>query len=301
MSAPVEPRHVVKRARIGKRDPMQEGRAMSMSAATPIPRGTPRWQPNAPARLARAFTLALALGVVQGVVLTASDGSSAVAQVDTADRHYDARVAYNRGFRQMPQPLQESAVAAMARAVPDLAVTYDELTGAVRSLSRYGGYLTAEQPGRDPATIALEYLRENAVSLALSPEDFASYEVTDLVHSKVTGATHVYLRQLHQGLPVYGAQLQVNVNREGRILSVNNAFMPNVAAAVSATDAFFDPGVPPPIDLSTAVSKAAAHLGIGLASPPAALDSAVGVPGAAAVDPANVSLAPINEIGRAHV
>ncbi len=292
MPAPVEARHVVERASTGMRDPMQEGRAMS--AATPFPRRRPRIRPPVPGSRRRVFALALALGIAQGMVLSASDGGSAVAQVDTEDRHYDARVAYNRGFRQMPQPVQESAVADMARAIPDLAVTYDDLTGAVRSLSRYGGYLTDEQPGQDARTIALEYLKENATSLALSPEDFASYEVTDQVHSKVTGATHVYLRQLHQGLPVYGAQLQVNVNREGRILSVNNAFMPNLAAAVSATDAFFDPGVQPPVDLSTAVSRAAAHLGIPLASPPAALDSALGAPGGAAVDPADISLAPIN-------
>ena len=100
MPAPVEPRHVVERASTGMRDPMQEGRAMS--AATPFPRRRPRLRPAVPGSRRRAFALALALGIAQGMVLSASDGASAVAQVDTADRHYDARVAYNRGDRLEP-------------------------------------------------------------------------------------------------------------------------------------------------------------------------------------------------------
>ena len=44
----------------------------------------------------------------------------------------------------------------------------------------------------------------------------------------MTGATHIYLRQRYRGLPVYNAQLHVNVNRDGRIISVNNSFLPGL-------------------------------------------------------------------------
>ena len=56
--------------------------------------------------------------------------------------------------------------------------------------------------------------------------------VTDAVYSRVTGTTHIYLQQRHAGIPVYNAQLQVNVNREGRIISVNNGFLPGIAQSV---------------------------------------------------------------------
>ena len=39
--------------------------------------------------------------------------------------------------------------------------------------------------------------------------------MTDVVSTSVTGATHIYLRQTYLGLPVYNAQLHVNVNRDG--------------------------------------------------------------------------------------
>ena len=48
--------------------------------------------------------------------------------------------------------------------------------------------------------------------------------------SKITGATHIYLRQRYQGIPVYNGQLQINVNRDGRIISVNNSFLAGIAA-----------------------------------------------------------------------
>ncbi|MEE8524510.1 MAG: M36 family metallopeptidase, partial [Thermoanaerobaculia bacterium] len=85
-------------------------------------------------------------------------------------------------------------------------------------------------------------------------KDLADYEITDEVYSAVTGAAHLYLRQVHQGLPVYNGQLQVNINREGRIQSVNNAFMPDIAKAVNTSR--------PALKASAAVERAAKHLGL---------------------------------------
>ena len=83
-----------------------------------------------------------------------------------------------------------------------------------------------------PRAIALAYVRENLATLGLEESDLAGYEVTDSVYSRVTGATHIYLRQRHRGLPVYNTQLHVNVNRDGRVISVNNSFLPGLARAV---------------------------------------------------------------------
>lgn len=165
---------------------------------------------------------------------------------------------------------------------------YDEATGATRSLSSHTGYLSAPTGGfaaSNARSVAIGYVQANAVALGLSDSDLAAYEVTDNVYSQQTGATHVYLRQLHQGLPVYNGQLHINVNREGRIISVNNAFMPEVAASGF--------GVEPSFDLATAVASAARHAGIELTSFPATLKSGEGVTRRGSVDPRGISVKPI--------
>src|SRR4029450_9295898 len=101
------------------------------------------------------------------------------------------------------------------------------------------------------------------------PQDLAGYEVTDVVPSAVTGATHIYLRQRYQGIPVYNAQLHINVNREGRIISVNNAFLPDLAPAVGPLE--------PTLDMPAAVDRAVRFAGATLAAPPKVLQ-AIGGP-----------------------
>ena len=85
------------------------------------------------------------------------------------------------------------------------------------------------RPG-EPMTIAMDFVRSNLAALGLEASDLEGYAVSNVVYSKVTGATHIYLQQRYQGIPVYNAQLQINVNRDGRIISVNNSFMAGIAA-----------------------------------------------------------------------
>ncbi|HSB60819.1 MAG TPA: M36 family metallopeptidase, partial [Vicinamibacteria bacterium] len=177
------------------------------------------------------------------------------------------------------------AARAMARELPDLAVAYDESTAAVRSLSNHVGFLTEARPGEDALAVATQYVQENLGVLGLEESDLDDYEVTDRVFSKVTGATHLYLRQRYQGLSVYNAQLHVNVDREGRLLGVNNSFLPGMARSA---------GEPrPALDLPGAVEQAAGHLGIALKQGLRVLAEPAGVDQASAVDHRGVSREPI--------
>lgn len=149
-------------------------------------------------------------------------------------RDYDARRALRaQAAPAQAAPAQLQALGELSRGARDLAVTFDDVTGATRSIYDRAGYLTS--PAEGPAEeIALTYLQQHREALGLRLSDLEGLEVADRVPSAATGATHLYLRQVHQGLPVYGAQLQVHVNRDGRILSVNNGFSPGLAdAAVS--------------------------------------------------------------------
>ena len=90
--------------------------------------------------------------------------------------------------------------------------------------------------------------------MGLTGDDVSDYEVTDSVLSNATGATHLYLRQTYLGLPVYNGQLQFNVNRDGRILSVNNAFLPDIASGAGGTQ--------PSVSPADAAGNASEYLGL---------------------------------------
>ena len=113
-------------------------------------------------------------------------------------------------------------------------------------------------PERNRYATKVERMISDAVwaeghALGLEAADLQGYEVTDVVQSKVTGATHIYLRQRYRGIPVYNAQLHINVNRDGRIISVNNSFLPGIARAVKS--------LAPRMQLGGAVSSAAQFSG----------------------------------------
>ncbi len=179
----------------------------------------------------------------------------AVAPEAGEPRAFDARVDYNAGFTASVSPAQEAAVAALSAARPELAATFDPATGVTRSLYNRTGYMS------DPASaqvsvqgLALDFVARNLDALGLSAADVADFRVQDEARSGATGATHLYLTQEHQGLAVYNGQLQVHVNRDGRILSVNNAFVPDLASSVA--------GAQPSLSAAEAVLRAAFHLGL---------------------------------------
>lgn len=137
-----------------------------------------------------------------------------------------------------------------------------------RSLSSPTGYLTGPQEG-EPLVVARAYAADHAAALGVTADDLVDTEVTDAVYSTVSGATRVYLRQRHRGIPVYNGQLQVNVNRDGRVISVHSALVPGLAAA--ATDAT------PALDAEAALLAAAGHLGLSADGPPRKLAPPSGV------------------------
>ena len=72
-----------------------------------------------------------------------------------AQRNFDARVELNRSFRQPPAEAQLAAVARLREEIPELAATFDEGTGATRSLYNRVGYLTGPHAGAEPAELRI--------------------------------------------------------------------------------------------------------------------------------------------------
>ena len=84
----------------------------------------------------------------------------------------------------------------------------------------------------DAFHIAVKYLRENHGKYGLKRADVADIALTDRYTSEHTGVTHLYIRQAHRSLHVIGAEINVNVARDGRIISLDSSFIPNLRAAI---------------------------------------------------------------------
>jgi extracellular elastinolytic metalloproteinase len=195
--------------------------------------------------------VALVLVLTGGLGIEAITQQPADATGGMFPQTYDARTAFAGLAAVEPGTSQRARLAALQQDILELEATFDATTGVTRTLWSRTGYLTQPQPG--PAIdIADAFIASNLAMLGLIDEDVGDRELTDLVFSQVTGATHVYYRQRHGGIPVYATQLQVNVNRDGRILSVNNSFVPAIGSGVNATV--------PAIDAASAVQGALQHL-----------------------------------------
>jgi extracellular elastinolytic metalloproteinase len=229
-----------------------------------------------------AGALLLALRPAQSDVNALPSGSAE--SVLGEARNFDRRIDHNRGFRAPEAP---RAVPAALAAVPDLDLSRDDTFGTTRSVSSLTTYLTEARPGVDAMKVALDFVGDPGTQglLGLTPGDLADYEVTDVVPTRVTGATHIYLRQTYLGIPVYNGQLHVNVNRDGRVLSVNNLFVPDLAQSITASA--------PALDLGAAVRGAARHLGVTLEAEPRVLKAPGGARQETTVDGAGLSRAPI--------
>ena len=151
--------------------------------------------------------------------------------VGRGEQHFDARVAFNHAFRAAARPERTQALVLLAQTVPELAFEPHPTTGVVLTLHSHTGYLTGPDTG-EPSAVGLAFVTENLASLGLDAEDL-EHGPAESVVSPLTGSTRVYLQQRHAGLPVYEARLQINVNREGRIQSVNNTFLPGLKRAAN--------------------------------------------------------------------
>jgi extracellular elastinolytic metalloproteinase len=186
-------------------------------------------------------------------------GSGLMAQVGEGHRqdegrNYDARITYNQGFVASPQKNQQDALKYSLEQLSHLTARFSETTGVTRVMFNRGDYLTPANPGVEPIDLAVGFVSSNATALGLQAGDVYEYLITNQTYTKVTGSQRVFMQQMIDGIPVYNGQIQVNINREGRIISVNNDYMPQLAEARNTAG--------PSIDAEVALRSAMNHIGI---------------------------------------
>ena len=152
---------------------------------------------------------------------------------------------------------------------------------------RPGEYLSAPHTG-DPWDIAIEFMQENAGQFGLTPSDLNDFAVTNMYVSERNGVTHIYLRQLHNGLPVVNADINVNVTAEGRVLNAASSFLPglNATSPVAAR-------AQPVISAPQALTALAADFGWKLDTAAAVRRAALGVDQETVLGASGVSLVDI--------
>ncbi|MEI2611588.1 MAG: T9SS-dependent M36 family metallopeptidase [Candidatus Promineifilaceae bacterium] len=130
------------------------------------------------------------------------------------------------------------------------------------------GYLTGPNTGA-PLDIALNFLRQNRDVLGLTAADLADYVVTDQYTSNHNGVTHIYLRQRYNGIEVYGANININITSDGRVLNMGNSFIANLGVGAK--------NLAPTLSAVEAVTAAANHLGLPLTTPVTQMAAPAGV------------------------
>jgi extracellular elastinolytic metalloproteinase len=105
-----------------------------------------------------------------------------------------------------------------------------------------------------PLNRALAALNSSASRKGLSEQDLASPAITSQYTDAATGLTHVYLRQRHQGIEVYGAVANVTVAGNGRVVALHQNFVAGTAAKARTTA--------PSLTPEQAVAAAARALGM---------------------------------------
>ncbi len=89
----------------------------------------------------------------------------------------------------------------------------------------------------------LEYLQNNKEEFSFTEQNARDWIVKDNYTTKHNGVEHIYLQQAIQGIPIEYSISNINVSKEGKILNVNNKFVPipntsiNLSPTISAKSA----------------------------------------------------------------
>jgi extracellular elastinolytic metalloproteinase len=137
---------------------------------------------------------------------------------------YDARRLPTRSRvratrRQLNEP--GSAYRTAVRLGRQVSVDIDPLTGTPRELSRTNGYLTPKTTA-SPRRVALRYVRHHLGQLGLRRSDLSTFTLRRHYRDS-SGIRHLYWTQSVRAVPVYGNGLKVNIDRDGRIISIQGS------------------------------------------------------------------------------
>jgi Fungalysin/Thermolysin Propeptide Motif len=160
------------------------------------------------------------LVLVAAIALAIPAGAAAAVPLRTLDtRARDSgpvAPAARRAREQLAQRLGDEGV-----------VRTDRVSGAARLVARTDGFLTGAG-GRDPADVALNYVRARPAVFGLDGGDLGSLRVQSRYRSP-DGVTHLAYEQTDRGIAAYDNVLYANVDAHGRLLNVGGSAVGGLA------------------------------------------------------------------------
>ena len=102
-------------------------------------------------------------------------------------------------------------------------------------------FLFKDLSAQSKSSIALTYLQNNLQKYQLTPSDIADikqgYEYTD-AHN---GVTHIYFTQRYNGVEVYNGEINVNIDKNNKIINLGNRFISNIDKKIPVAPASLTP------------------------------------------------------------
>ena len=86
-----------------------------------------------------------------------------------------------------------------------------------------GGAAPAAAAQPDAREVARAYLAENAQKFGVTRADFADLMFTSVYETKGLGVTHVNINQRYRDMEVFGGQITVNVDADGKVVFAGGA------------------------------------------------------------------------------
>ena len=74
------------------------------------------------------------------------------------------------------------------------------------------------------------YLSDQFKELGLTKTDISAYRAINYHQSDHSGVHHIYVQQYHDGIPVEGAIMSINLNNTGKIIFTGNNFIQDLSA-----------------------------------------------------------------------
>jgi len=127
---------------------------------------------------------------------------------------------------------RESMVELLAES-PGAQVRWSILTGGPRLIVPASGAIAEARKG-SPAEIGEAFIRERAALYGLGEADLDGLELVRNYRSSDTGVTHLQFNQRAGGVRVYGGDLRMAVDRNGRVVWAGGELVPDAGVAAKA-------------------------------------------------------------------
>lgn len=207
-------------------------------------------------------TLPFTVTAIPGNRPSVSSSVSAAAQktppASTAAPDFDIRGVIQHALPEakaatLGVPAQRSALDSLRTSVKGLTVRWSALTQAPSRVYSISQPLTgsSSSPARD---IATAFLMQSLALLNLSPQDVSEIRFSREYVTRHNGISHTSIQQQVNGADVFGAIINIDIDRDGRVLNLSGEMMPNIHASANTRT--------PVISSDAAIKKAAESAGV---------------------------------------